>query len=94
MIKHIIFTKFTDPDVAVPEASKRLLALKEKIPQIRTMEVGRDFLHSDRSFDMALIVTFDTKEDLAVYADHPAHVLVKEYIHAHRLATAAVDYEY
>ena len=94
MIKHIILTKFTDPETAVPEASRRLLALKDKIPQIVDMEVGADFLHSSRSYDMGLIVTFRTREDLAVYADHPDHALVKEYIHAHREGTVSVDFEY
>ena len=66
MIKHIVFTKFENPDEQAPKASEMLLALKDTIPQIRTIETGRDFKHSERSFDLALIVTFDTKEDLEI----------------------------
>ena len=43
---------------------------------------------------MALIVTFSSREALAVYADHPAHQLVKAYIHAERTDSATVDFEY
>lgn len=94
MIKHIVFFKFENPDEHAPEASRRLLALKDKIPQIRSIETGRDFMHSDRSFDLALIVTFDTREDLASYDCHPEHEKVRAYVKAHRTASASVDFEY
>lgn len=94
MIKHIVFTKFETPAEHAPEASRQLLALKDRIPQIRTIETGIDFKHSERSFDLALIVTFDSKEDLEVYDKHPEHEKVRAYIKAHRTATATVDFEY
>ncbi len=93
MIRHIVFTKFEAPDENVPAARALLEALPEKIPEIVTLETGRDFLCSERSWDMALVVTFKTREDLAVYAGHPEHQKVKAYIHAHRKASATVDYE-
>ncbi len=94
MIKHIVFTKFENPDEQAPVARKMLMDLKEKIPQIRTIETGRDFKHSERSFDLALIVTFDTKEDLETYDRHPEHEKARAYIKAHRTATATVDFEF
>ncbi len=94
MIKHIVFTKFENPDEQVPIASGMLLALAGTVPQIRSIETGRDFKHSERSFDMALIVTFDTKEDLEAYDRHPAHEKARAYIKAHRTASATVDFEY
>ncbi len=94
MIKHIVFTKFESPAEQAPEASRQLLALKDRIPQIRTIETGFDFKHSERSFDLALIVTFDSKEDLEIYDKHPEHEKVRAYIKAHRTATATVDFEF
>ena len=94
MIKHIVFTRFENADEQAPVASRMLLALKEKIPQIRSIETGFDFKHSERSFDLALIVTFATKEDLAAYDCHPDHEKARDYIKAHRTATATVDFEY
>ena len=94
MIKHIVFTRFEDADEQAPVASEMLFALKEKIPQIRSIETGRDFKHSERSFDLALIVTFDRKEDLEIYDHHPEHEKARAYIKAHRTATATVDFEF
>ena len=90
MIKHIVFTKFENPDENVPEDSALLHALTETIPEIVTLETGRDVLHSARSFDMALIVTFRSLADLAVYDKHPEHEKARAYIKAHRTATATV----
>lgn len=94
MVKHIVFMKFDNPEEVAPIVSERLLALKELIPQIRTIETGRDFMHSDRSFDFALIVTFDNREDLAIYDKNPDHGKVRAYIKEHRAATATVDFEF
>ena len=94
MIKHIVFTKFENPGEQAPVASEMLLALKETVPQIRSIETGFDFQHSERSFDLALIVVFDTKEDLAHYDKHPEHEKARAYIKAHRTATATVDFEF
>lgn len=94
MIKHIVFTKFENPAEQAPIASKMLLALKDKVPQIVTIETGIDFLRSERSYDMALIVTFQTREDLHTYDHHPEHEAVRAYIKAHRTASATVDFEF
>ena len=94
MIKHIVFTKFENPGEQAPVASEMLLALKETVPQIRSIETGFDFKHSERSFDLALIVTFDTKEDLEIYDHHPEHEKARTYIKAHRTSTATVDFEF
>ena len=94
MIKHIVFTKFENPGEQALVASEMLLALKETVPQIRSIETGFDFKHSERSFDLALIVTFKTREDLKIYDTHPEHEAVRLYIKAHRTATATVDFEF
>lgn len=94
MIKHIVFTKFENPDENVPAACALLNALPEKIPEIVSLETGRDVLHSERSYDMALIVTFRSFAALAVYDKHPEHGKVRAYIKAHRTASATVDFEY
>lgn len=93
MIKHIVLFQFRDPDVCVPVARQKLHALEAVIPEIVSMETGRDFLGSARSYDMALIVTFRDRAGLEAYDKHPAHQVVREYIHAHRTASVAVDFE-
>ena len=73
-----------------------LAAFREIAPVM--MPGGRldleDFLHSERSFDLALIVTFRTRDDLKIYDTHPEHEAVRLYIKAHRTATATVDFEF
>ncbi|MEG1523784.1 MAG: Dabb family protein [Clostridia bacterium] len=94
MIKHIVFTKFSNPEENVPVARELLQALPAQIPQIISLETGADFLHSDRSFDMALIVLFETEADLKIYDQHPAHAKVRAYIREHRTASATVDFTF
>ena len=94
MIKHIVFTKFENPSESVPVAAAMLQALPAQIPQIVTLETGADVLHSDRSYDMALIVTFHSLADLKLYDQHPEHAKVRAYIKAHRIASATVDFEF
>lgn len=94
MIKHIVFTKFANPEESVPVVREMLEALPAKIPVIRTLETGKDVMHSERSFDMALIVTVDSLSDLRCYDQHPEHLKVREYIKAHRTASATVDFEF
>ena len=94
MIKHIVFTKFRDPDESVPAAIAMFADLPGKIPEIRSIETGRDVMHSERNFDMALIVTFDDLEALKRYDSHPAHQEIRAYIKARRTASATVDFEF
>lgn len=94
MIKHIVFTRFSNPAEQVPAARALLEALPKSIPEIVTLETGADVKHSERSFDMALIVTFRSMEDLAKYDTHPEHEKVRAFIKANRTATATVDFEF
>lgn len=92
MITHIVCHKYTDREEAKVIAPM-LKGLVGKIPGLISMEAGADFMGSARSFDLALVAKFETKEDLAVYADHPEHVKVKEYIHKVLEKGIAVDFE-
>lgn len=94
MLRHIVFTRFVNPAEQVPVAREMLENLPALIPQIVSLETGADVMHEARSFDMALVVTFNSLEDLAVYTDHPEHVKVRNYIKSHAKGSAAVDYEF
>ena len=93
MYRHIVLTKFNDPDIAAPEASRRLLALQARIPEIAAMETHFDIEHTARSYDMVLLTAFRSREDYLVYADHPDHCLVKAYIGEHACGSVIIDYE-
>lgn len=61
--------------------------MQGKIDLVDEMEVGMDFLHSDRSFDLALIVRLP-KENLDAYQENALHCACKKnlllILHAQR----------
>ncbi|MDO4564774.1 MAG: Dabb family protein [Clostridia bacterium] len=92
MVTHIVFFKLEEPEIHAPIICEKLLGLKDRIPEIVSIQAGVDFLHSERSYDMALIVTFNDREGLKVYDENPDHNEVRKYIHAHRLDSKTVDF--
>ncbi|MDR3329581.1 MAG: Dabb family protein [Prevotellaceae bacterium] len=50
-----------------------LEALNGKIPGLIALEVGTDFSKSDSSADVVLCATFNSREDLNSYIEHPLH---------------------
>ncbi len=67
--------------------------MKGKILQLRHLEVGIDVLHSERSYDIALMTKFDSMEELKNYQAHPVHVEVSKYMSSVRDASISVDFE-
>ena len=92
MITHIVLFKLIDRRNA-QKARDVLLGMKGKIPQLRHIEAGIDVLHSDRSYDLALITKFDSMEDMKAYQAHPVHVEVLKYMTSVRESSITVDYE-
>ena len=93
MIKHIVCMKLKDKAEAT-KIKEMLESLVDLIPPLLTMEVGLDYLQSERSYDMALIATYKTREDLETYRVHPEHKKVQAYIHAVRESSVSVDFEF
>lgn len=93
MIRHIVFFKNEDAK-KVEELQKMLLELEDKIDFILDLEVGMDFVRSPRSFDLALTVTLPSKEHLDVYANHPEHLPIVEWVKSNGFESKAVDYEF
>ena len=94
MIKHIVCFKLKDNSEANCLKTKEiLLSMEGKVPTLRGIEVGVDFLHSDRSYDIILQVLLDSPEALEEYQNDPYHCgVVKKHMHAVREASVAVDY--
>lgn len=62
---------------------------------LKNIEVGVDFLHSSRSFDLVLITDFATRQDSFDYQENEYHkTVVKPYMHAVMKNSVAIDYEY
>jgi len=94
MITHVVLFKLIDrSSMSIEKARDILLGLKGKISQLRYLELGTDVLHSERSYDIALITKFDSMEDLQAYQVHPVHLEVAKYIMSAKESTIAVDFE-
>ena len=93
MVRHIVFMKF--PDFSLAQIAKeKLLSMKEHIDVLQDIEVGIDFSRNERSYDLALVTTFASKEDLESYRIHPYHKNeIVAWLKAHNTETKVVDYE-
>lgn len=96
MVKHMVLFKLKDNSLEnCLKAKDVLLSMKGNVPELRSIEVGVDFLHSERSYDIALTVTVDDKDALERYQNDPYHCsVVKTHMHAVRLSSVALDYEF
>jgi len=94
-VVHIVMFRFKEEnkEANIVRVKEMLEALPEKIPSLRSMEVGVDFLHSERSMDLVLTSTFDDREGLDAYRVHPAHVEVVNVIKEVSEESRVVDYE-
>ena len=68
-------------------------ALPDKIVEIQTYEFGRDILHSERSYDFALVSGFANLETLQRYQTHPDHQKVLAHLQTICEDIRAVDFE-
>lgn len=94
MVTHVVLFRLKDRSRKnIERARDVLLSLKDRIPVIRSFEVGADIIRSDRSYDLALVSKFDNLDDLETYRIHPEHVNVVDYIAQVKESSIAVDYE-
>jgi len=93
MIKHIVCFKLKNPtEEECRKAADVLLSMKGNVELLRDIQVGIDFLRSERSYDLILEVILDSKEALDAYQEHPYHVnVVKKHMHAVRETSVAID---
>ena len=98
MIKHIVLFKFKsflndeEKSRKEQEIKAALLALKEKIEILQSIEVGLN-TNPNEEYNLSLTTTFDKFEDIGVYARHPAHLEVVALIKDVKEKRACVDYE-
>lgn len=95
MITHIVSYKLKDPSPEnLAAARDHLLSMDGKIPQLRSLEVGLDQLHTQRSFDIVLITRFDSWENYEAYQAHSYHQsVVIPHIRSAVEKSVAVDFE-
>lgn len=94
MIKHIVMWKLKEKNIEVLNKIKNdLEGLKNKIEEIKAIEVGIDFNGSEAAYDLVLYSEFLNKEDLNIYQNHEEHIKVAGFIISVVTSRAVVDYE-
>lgn len=99
MIKHIVMWRLKDSaggaskEENAKELKKRLQSLKDKIREIKHIEVGINISGSDAASDVVLYSEFDSMEDLDAYQKHPEHQKIVSFAGEIRSERRVVDYE-
>jgi molybdenum cofactor biosynthesis enzyme len=95
MVVHIVMFKFKEENkqANLIQAKQMLEALMGTVPTLRSMDVGINFAKEDRAMDMSIITTFESKAGLEVYAVHPEHLKVVDFIKQVVEYSKVVDYE-
>ena len=92
MFTHALMFKFRDPEVCAEEVGKRLLALQPHLTGLISMTYAVDALHTKRSYDAILYVTFENEEAYRAYDKDEEHNKVRVYIHEHVVESHTVDF--
>lgn len=99
MIKHVVlfqlkeFSSNSEKVEKLNEIKLALEALPQKVNVINSLQVGVNINQSEE-YDIVLSTTFNSLEDLGIYAKHPDHVAVSAIIRAVLEKRACVDFEF
>jgi len=96
MIRHIVLFRFkTEIPQSDREAFLNLLrAMPSKISEIKSFEAGFDLVRAPRSYDLALVTSYDDLAALDRYAKHEHHLPVIERAKEICEQVAAADFEF
>lgn len=93
-ITHIVMAKLKEPtEENIDEAIAKIREMDGQINVLKSLEVGKDIVRSERSYDFALIAKFDDMAGLEVYNTHPVHLPVLQYLRERVSSVVAVDFE-
>jgi len=92
MLTHVVLMKFEDP-ADRHEAKELLDALAGRVEEIGSMTVGLDVVRSEVSYDLCMVTTHGSPDDLRGYQNHPAHLEVAGWLRPRLAGRVCVDYE-
>jgi hypothetical protein len=94
MVTHVVLFRMKDRTGDSARRTEAVLTdMRGRIPGLLSVEVGVDYLRSDRSFDVALITRHESREALEAYQVHPVHEKVKAFMLEVREASVCVDFD-
>jgi len=94
MFTHIVLFKAKEPTKENLEfLEKTFLSMNGNIKELKELEVGVDVIRGDRSYDIAIITRFDSKEDYLAYDVDEYHVeKVKKVIGSYIEKSKTIDF--
>jgi len=98
MIRHVVSWKLITPDAAGKDAGfetirTALEALPALIPEIESLEVGRNIAYPESNWDVVLIADYASLDALEAYQVHPEHQRVVGIIKPLVAERSNVDFE-
>lgn len=94
MIRHLVLFKLK-PKVTkkeIEQLAKELNSLKDKIEQVRGIEVGMDVGRAPNSCDLVLNTLFDNMEDVKIYSESQAHIEIVKMVERLCESRMKIDY--
>jgi hypothetical protein len=92
MIRHVVIFK-TQKNAPLKEIKEKIENLKNEIKEIKHIEVGIDIKFDKAPSDFCVITEVENLKDLEIYATHPKHLKVIEFIKPFIIERRVVDYE-
>jgi cell division GTPase FtsZ len=92
MIRHVVVFKAKE-NAPLKEIKEKIENLKNEIKEIMHIEVGIDIKFDKNSSDFCVITEVENIKDLEIYATHPKHLKVIEFIKPYVKERHVVDYE-
>lgn len=96
VLRHIVLFEMKPgtPEEALAAIEAAAYQMKNDIEVIQAIEWGQNIAANTRNqgFEYALLVTFASEEDLAVYGPHPGHETFKAVAIPHVEQVLVVDY--
>ncbi len=96
MVVHVVMIKFLEGEEKEKNlklAQEMIDGLMGRVPSLRSMETGINFADEERAMDLCLRATFDDREGLKEYADHPVHREVIDFLKGVTEYSKVVDYD-
>jgi hypothetical protein len=94
MLLHLVCFKYkADVDGATRAQHRQRLAALKALDGLVDLKVGEDVMHSSRSYDTGLAITFPDRAALDAYQKDPRHVPVAQYGAGLSEHIVAVDFE-
>jgi len=93
VIRHIVIFKAKE-NAPIDEFKKQIENLKNDIKEIIDIKVGIDINFDSTSSDFCVITDVKNIEELKIYANHPKHIEVINFLKPYIIERRVVDFNF